>query len=166
MPTKTTLALLLAALLLPLTASAKTVTDPKSDISVDLPEEGWKIEEGVKIGGNVSTTATSDDGVMIIVMRIDRKLPAEVMKRFADEMFALMNDAKIGEDADKTTLHGLQADKFSGHALREEKPVRFTCELLSKDSAGTLAVIAVGPETYYKRHLRDIDAALDSPRPK
>lgn len=165
MPTKTILASLLAAILLPALASAKTFTDPKSNISVDLPDD-WKIAEATKIGGNLSTTATSEDGVMIVVMRIDRKLPAEVMKRFADEIDALMHDAKIGDDADKIAVHGIQADKFSGNAQRDDKPVRFTALLLSKDSAGTLAVIAVGPETYYKRHLREIDAALDSPRPK
>jgi len=60
----------------------------------------------------------------------------------------------------------MQADKFSGHAKREELTVRFSMILLSKDSVGTVAVIAVGPETGYKRHLRDIDAAMDSARPK
>src|SRR4051812_42899438 len=104
MPTKPILRLLLLLLSLgAMAVSAKTVNDAKSVIAVDLPDD-WKFEES-KIGGNPSTTATSDDGLLIVVMRIERKLPQEVMKRFADEMDALMPDAKFGDDADKITVH-------------------------------------------------------------
>jgi hypothetical protein len=164
MSTKSLLIAVMACLWVGSPARAKTHIESKSNIAVDLPDD-WKVEES-KIGGNLSTTATSDDGVSIIVMRIDRKLPAEVMKRLADEMDALMKDAKASDDAEKVVVHGLQADKFSGHAKRDDVTVRFTMLLLSKDSVGTVAVIAVGSETAFKRHLRDIDAAMDSVRPK
>jgi hypothetical protein len=89
-----------------------------------------------------------------------------VIKRIADEFSPLMKDAKIGDEADKVTLHGIQADKISGYGMKDEKPVKFTAVLLSKETSGTLAVIAIGDETPFKRHLRDIDATLDSVRPK
>jgi hypothetical protein len=156
----------LAALLslLPSFAFAKTYTEPKSEITIDLPE-GWKTEEP-QLGPNKLMIATADDGVSIVVMHIARKLPAVVMKQLSDEMEPLLKDAKANDDADKITLHGMQADKFTGNAQRDDKPVRFTMLLLNTGNTDTIAIFAVGPETQFKRRLREIDAALDSVRPK
>jgi hypothetical protein len=161
--TKAALALL-ASLLLASFAFAKTYTEPKSEVTIDLPD-GWKTEEP-QLGPNKLMVATADDGVSIVVMHIARKLPAVVMKRLADEMDPVLRDAKANDDADKVTLHGLQADKFTGNAQRDDKPVRFTMILLNTGSVDTVAIFAVGPETQFKRRLREIDAALDSIRPK
>jgi hypothetical protein len=103
---------------------------------------------------------------VIYVMRIDRELPAQVLKRFADEMQAIMSDAKPGDDVDNVTVHGMQAQKFTGYGRRDDNAVKFSALLLSHEGGATICVIAVGPETNFKRHLRDIDAALDSVRPK
>ena len=92
--------------------------------------------------------------------RIRRAVPAE------HKFEPLMKDAKLGDDADKVAVHGMQVDKFSGYGTRDEKPVKFTAVLICKDNTSTLAVIALGDETAFKRHLRDIDATLDSIRPK
>ena len=141
---------------------AKTVDDNKAGISVDLPE-GWKYEEGTPSNAK---KATSDDGVVIYVMRFDRELPAQVFKRFADEMQAIMSDAKPADDVEEVTIHGLQAQKFTGNGRKDDNAVKFSAVLLGKDGGATICVIAVGPETNFKRHLRDIDAALESVRPK
>jgi hypothetical protein len=162
MPTRTFP--LLALLFLPSFAFAKTYTEPKSEITIDLPD-GWKTEEP-QLGPNELMIATADDGVSIVVMHIARKLPAVVMKRLSDEMEPLLKDAKANDDADKVTLHGMQADKFTGNAQRDDKPVRFTMLLLNTGNTDTIAIFAVGPETQFKRRLREIDAALDSVRPK
>ena len=159
MRAKLTLPVAFLGVLLCASSFAKTITDDKMGVSVDLPDD-WKLEEGKRI------TATSDDGVMLIVVRFDRELPDVIIKRLADEMVPIMDDAKAADDLEKVVVHGIQAQKFTGHAKRDEKAVKFTCLLLSKDSTSTFAVIALGPETRFKQHLRDIDTALDSVRPK
>lgn len=142
-------------------ANAKTISDDKSGVLIDLPDgEGWKIETGK------TTKAIHEEGVTLVIMRFDRDLPGVVMKRVSDYFIPLMKDAKIGDDADKVAIHGMQVDKFSGYGTRDEKPVKFTAVLICKDNTSTLAVIALGDETAFKRHLREIDAALDSVRPK
>jgi hypothetical protein len=160
---KTALLALLMAMLLIAPARAKTVEDKKSAVLIDLPEgEGWKIEEA-----NSRTTAVCDEGVSIVVMRFDKQLPDVVIKRLADSIFPLFTDAKAGEDGvEKITVHGMQADKVTGYGKKDEKTVKFSAVLFSKDSTSTVAVIAFGSETPFKRHLRDIDAAFDSIRPR
>ena len=152
---------LFASALFILPIHAKTIADNKSGVLIDLPDgDGWKIEEGK------TTTATHQEGVTLVIMRFEKDLPGVVMKRISDYFIPLMKDAKIGDDADKVAIHGMQVDKFSGYGTRDEKPVKFTAVLICKDNTSTLAVIALGDETAFKRHLRDIDAALDSVRPK
>ena len=151
---------LFASILIPV--HAKTITDDKSGVLIDLPDaDGWKIEEG-----KLMTKATHEEGVTLVIMRFDRDLPGVVMKRISDYFIPLMKDAKMGDDADKVAIHGMQVDKFSGYGTRDEKPVKFTAVLICKDNTSTLAVIALGDETAFKRHLRDIDTTLDSIRPK
>ena len=167
MPTKPLLAalftaFLLAAIVVPASAPAKQVDDTKAGISVDLPD-GWKYEEGTP---HNAKKVTSDDGVVIYVMRFDRELPTTVFKRFADEMQAIMSDAKPGDDVEDVTVHGLRAQKFTGNGRKDDAAVKFSALLLGHEGGATICVIAVGPETNFKRHLRDIDAALDSVRPK
>ena len=158
---QTTLIVLFTSSLFISPAQAKTIIDDKSGVMIDLPDsDGWKIEEGK------TTKATHPEGVTLVIMRFERDLPAVVMKRISDYFIPLMNDAKIGDDADKAVIHGMQVDKFSGYGVRDEKPVKFTAILICKDNTSTLAVIALGDETAFKRHLRDIDAAIDSARPK
>ena len=141
---------------------AKTITDEKSGVLIDLPEgDGWTIE--VK---KLTTTAVNDEGVSLVIMHFDRQLPDVVIKRLADSFDLLMKDAKAGEDVDKITVHGMQADKLSGYGSKDEKTVKFTAVLLCKDNTSTVAVIAIGAETAFKRHLRDIDTTLDSIRGK
>lgn len=157
----TPLLALLTSIVFILPVHAKTITDDKSGVLIDLPDgKGWKIEEGK------TTKAIHEEGVTLVIMRFERDLPSTVMKRISDYFIPLMKDAKIGDDADKVAIHGMQVDKFSGYGTRDEKPVKFTAILICKDSASTLAVIAFGDETAFKRHLRDIDAAIDSARPK
>ena len=152
-------ALVVCSLITP--SFAKTVTEEKSGVMVDLPEgEGWKMEE------SKDPTALCDEGLTIVVMRFDKDLPAVVLKRIADKFEPMMRDAKVGDDSEQITVHGIQADKISGYGMKDEKPVKFTAILLSKDSSGTTAIIAYGAETPFKRHLRDIDTTLDSVRPK
>ena len=63
-------------------------------------------------------------------------------------------------------LNGLKAEKVTGRGHRNERGVRFTAILVpAKDATATDAVIAVGPETMYKQHMRDIDNALDTIKP-
>jgi hypothetical protein len=162
----TYIALLLSAMLLS-PAFAKTITDEKSGISIDLPDaDGWTVE-ATKTAGEKTTTATHADGVTIIVMRFEKTLPAVVLKRLADSFIPIMTDAKASDDSEgQIAVHGIQADKISGNATKDEKPIRFTAVLLATGNNSTLAVIAFGSETPFKRHLRDIDAALGSVRPK
>jgi hypothetical protein len=146
---------------------AKTITDEKSGISIDLPDgEGWKVED-TKTAGEKTTTATNAEGVTIIIMRFERTLPAVVLKRLADSFNPIMTDAKASDDSEgQIAVHGIQADKISGNATKDEKPIRFAAVLVGTGNNSTLAVIAFGSETPFKRHLRDIDAALGSVRPK
>src|SRR5215472_15512088 len=65
-------AMVLTALLVSGGAGAKTVEDPKAGIAVDLPD--WKYEEGTP---RDAKKVTSDDGVIIYVLRFDRELPAQ-----------------------------------------------------------------------------------------
>jgi hypothetical protein len=161
MTAKITFAALLLSSLLIAPIFAKTITDEKSGVSIDLPDaDGWKLEEGA------NPTATCAEGVSLIVIHFDKELPDAVIKRLADALGSIMKDAKASDDAEKITVHGLDADKVSGYAMRDEKAVKFTAVLISKDKTNTLAIIAVGNETPFKRHLRDIDGTLDSIRPK
>jgi hypothetical protein len=157
----TVVALLISTLLMASTF-AKTITDEKSGVLIDLPEgDGWKIEVA-----KLTTTAVNDEGVSLVIMRFERQLPDVVIKRLADSFDLLMKDAKAGDDVEKITVHGMQADKLSGHGSKDDKAVKFTAVLICKDNTSTVAVIAVGAETPFKRHLRDIDTTLDSIRPK
>ena len=163
---KPTLAAFILCSMLTFQLFAKTITDEKSNVSIDLPDaDGWTITDG-KTAGEKSTTAAHADGVSIIVLRFERTLPAVVMKRLADTLSPIITDAKAAEDGtDQVSLHGLQADKITGSASKDEKPLRFTAVLVATGNNSTLAVIAFGPETNFKRHLRDIDAAIGSVRP-
>ena len=141
-------------------AFAKTVTD-KAGVSVDLPDaDGWTLEEGA------TPTATCAEGVSLIVLHFEKELPEAVIKRIGEAFGTVMKDAKTSDEAEKIAVHGLEASKISGYGSRDEKAVKFTALLISKDKTDTIAIIAVGNETPFKRHLRDIDGALDSVRPK
>jgi hypothetical protein len=154
---------LLTLMLLIAPAHAKTIEEKKSAVLVDLPDsEGWKIEEA-----NNRTTAVCDEGVSIVVMRFDKQLPDVIIKRLADSLFPMLNDAKAGEDGvEKITVHGMQADKITGYGKKDEKALKFSAVLICKDNTSTVAILAFGSETPFKRHLRDIDAAFDSIRPR
>ena len=166
MPTqKTALAafVLSALLLTPVITPVfgKTVTDQKSGVSVDLPDgDGWKLQEGA------TPTATCEEGVSLLVIHFDKELPEAVMKRLAEAFEPVMKEAKARDEAEKINVHGLEGDKISGYGMRDEKAVKFTAVLICKDKTNTLAIIAVGNETPFKRHMRNIDETLDSIRPK
>ena len=160
---KLTLAAVLTLGMFGMPCYGKSITDEKSGVVIDLPDgEGWKLDEGKKM-----TTAANDEGISVSIVRFDKMMPSTLIKRLADEMVQFMQDAKANaDDIDKITVHGMQVDKVSGYGMKDEKPVKFSMILICKDNTSTLAVIAYGGETAFKRHLRDIDAAFDSIRPK
>ena len=150
-----------------LIAATKTITDETAGVSIDLPDaDGWKTAE-TKTAGQRTTTTSHADGVSILLIRFDRQLPSVVIKRLADSFEPIMKDAKVAEDGtDQVTVHGIQADKVSGTATRQEKPIQFTALLLGSGNNNTLALIAFGPEAALKRHQSEIKTTFDSVRPK
>ena len=143
-------------------AYSKDITDEKSGIVVSLPEgEGWKTEEG-KV-----TTATNDEGVSISIIRIEKEIPSVVIKHIVENFARFFAEAKPNlDDMEKVTLHSMQVDKVSGYGTKDEKPVKFTVILVCKDSTSTVAILAYGGETAFKRHMREIDETLASIKPK
>lgn len=129
----------------------------KPAVQVQFPEN-WKVEQN-------GTVASSPDGCSLIVTRVDKKSPADVAANLSQTFPAVFRDATI-TDTDDTTVNGLKAQKLTGRGHRNERGVRFTAVLIPAQGAtATDAVIAVGPETMYKQHMRDIDTALDTIKP-
>ena len=159
---KITLAAILGLGLISSPAFGKDITDEKSGIVISLPEgDGWKLEEG-KV-----TTATCEEGISISIIRFEKDMPSTIIKRMADEFARFFSDAKAkADDIDKITVHGMQVDKVTGYGMKDEKPVKFTVILVCKDNTSTVAIIAYGGETAFKRHLREIDETFDSIKPK
>jgi hypothetical protein len=160
---KQTIRLLLVGSALFATAACSSMhkepVDPaaKPGVIVQFPQD-WKVEQ------NGKTTASGPDGVAVIVMRIDKKSADDVRKAVPQSLASVVQQAQI-DDTDDTTVNGLKAERVSGRGYRNEKPVRFSALLIgAKDTNATDAVVAVGPETHYKRHMRELDGALDSVR--
>ena len=159
---KITLAAILGLGFCSVPAYGKDITEDKSGIIISLPEaEGWKIEEG-KV-----TTATCEEGLSISIIRFEKNLPAAIIKHMASEFERFYAEATPTlDDMEKITVHGMQVDKVSGYGTKDEKPVKFTVILVCKDSTSTVAIIAYGGETAFKRHMREIDETFNSIKPK
>jgi hypothetical protein len=131
--------------------------EAKPGVVVQFPQD-WKVQQDGKM------TADGPDGVAVIVMRIDKKSADDVRKAVPQSLSTVVQGAQI-DDTDDTTVNGLKAERVTGRGYRNEVPVRFSALLIpAKDATATDAVVAVGPETHYKRHMRELDGALDSVR--
>jgi hypothetical protein len=132
-------------------------TEAKPGVVVQFPQD-WKVQQDGK------TVADGPDGVAVVVMRIDKKSADDVRKAIPQSLAPVVQRIQI-DDTDDTTVNGLKAQRVAGRGYRNEKPVRFSALLIpAKNATATDAVIAVGPETHYKRHMRELDGALDSVR--
>ena len=138
--------------------SAKTVVDAKLSLQVELPDD-WKLEEGDR------TSVSTPEGFSLIVMRVEGKLPADLVKDLDKTLTGLLEKSQI-TDTDKVTANGIAGEKAIGYAMRDGNRVRFAVTISSKDAAGSLVVLAVGPETEFKRHLPDSDRAFESVKAK